>query len=764
MQTNPKAQSVPNPGRAVVIIKRLLKIGLILLAFVPLLVSSSSTFPFIPDVIFPYISVKMILIRTMITLVSLLICLSFIISKGFRQEIYSKLKRLFHNPIFITAGSFMFLIGLSVLFAIDKYRAFWGNIERAEGFAGIAFYFAFFPLAYLIFKRKDWVWFFKATLVSGLILFVNEVLTLPTDVAAARPGSFTGNPSFLAGFFLFVIAAALIVIHNSKSGGKYLKISWNVFSILMILASIVGIFLTQTRGTILGLVAGVVAVATYLIIRGKGITVYKKLNLRNISLIVLCLLVIFAASFLLTSNKPFWKSVPGMDRFTALTGPNDGTIQTRLISIGIGLNAINPVTNGYFRFLFGWGQENFGIAYNLYYNPRYFEFEQQWFDRAHNKLMDALVMQGALGLLAYLSIWVSFAWVGLKRKEFSMENMALLFFGAAFFVSLLALFDQISTYIPLFAALGFMAFIRDENHIEEVSEAPPNTLHYIMYVAFGIIAAFFSYVLVMSYIAYNQMQRYVSVLESRGLSLDVLESDLNGVLSPYTYSQQDIRSDLVSELSGYYNPKNAAIDQLLSTAIAAEEDVINRDPHDPRQMLVVAQAYDVEGRAEATASSSKTALADFQEAEKYYRMALALAPLRQDVILPLAQNLVYQGRLSDALVLLDKVYNEDPKVVPVDYEYGFVLQLAGPQYYAQALPLLNTGLKTYANNISKLGSQVDTMYHSFAQYFYSRKDVANFLLTMQGLSILEPSNLEAINAASSSTQAGKWSAIDLNSL
>ncbi|MCL4405187.1 MAG: O-antigen ligase family protein [Patescibacteria group bacterium] len=809
--------NVDRPSPAVaqweMIVKTVSKVALILLGLVPLIVDGY--------VIFPYISGKMIAIRIAVTLVLLSISLGLIISRRFRHELYARVRKLIHNPIFLTASAFMLSIGLSAIFAVDKYRAFWGNVERAEGFVGIFSYFIFIPLAYLIFSRKDWLWFFKTSLGAGIILFINEVMSLPTDPTAARPGSFTGNPSFLAGYLLFVIASAIIIVYNAKredrassewsviallalvgvflttgavSGwlgltltivltpaaialiavynkrveGKISRLFWQAIPSLTIAAAIVGMFLTQTRGTLLGLAAGFVILAIYWAIKGKHITVFRKLSLRRAAILLMVILVAFAAVFFVTRSDSFWQKIPGMNRFAQLSLDhiiNDPTVQTRLISDGIGLKAMNPVSVGYLRLVFGWGQENFGIAYNSYYNPRYFEFEQEWFDRAHDKLMDVLVMNGVIGLISYLALWMSFIWVGFKKKEFSVEKMALLFFGVAFFVNLLSLFDQVSTYIPLFAALGLMAYLRDEEHHESEATPPPrgnSVFSYILYTVVGVISLFMLYVLVVSMTAYVQMHEYIGLLQSQDLVQ--IENGLDGVTSPYNYAQQDIRGELLSAVTARYTSTSVSyLQPLMDKAIGLEEQVVNMDPYDPRQSLIIATAYDTEGIA---ATSTAAATTYYQEAEQYYRRAYQLAPERQDVILPLVQNLFYQRQNSEALALLIQCYQEDPNVVVSNYELGYVLSLTSSSYYSEALPLLNFTLDHYASNLSQLGNieNVIKVYESFVSYFYNTKNAADFAETMHGLTILEPYNSANFSAAATAAQTGNWSAINLKSI
>ena len=190
----------------------------------------------------------------------------------------------------------------------------------------------------------------------------------------------------------------------------------------------------------------------------------------------------------------------------------------------------------------------------------------------------------------------------------------------------------------------------------------------------------------------------------------------------------------------------------------------------------MASAYTAEANVVQESSSSTKIIISpgatvyLKEAEQYYRAALNLAPLRQDVILPLADNLLYQGRISDAIKLLIQCYEEDPKVVVSNYELGYVLSSLGNQYYSEAIPLLNFALKGYAETDSlsqlPLGDQnnLDKIYESFAGYFYDQRDSAHFVMAMDGLGILKPSNLNNINTAIDAAESGDWSKINMGSL
>lgn len=79
-------------------------------------------------------------------------------------------------------------------------------------------------------------------------------------------------------------------------------------------------------------------------------------------------------------------------------------------------NAIRP--------LIGYGPESMYVAYNRFYPPElaHFEARNASPDRSHNETWDALVITGAVGLLAYMFLFGSFfyfgfSWIGLVRSR-----------------------------------------------------------------------------------------------------------------------------------------------------------------------------------------------------------------------------------------------------------------------------------------------------------------------------------------------------------
>ena len=224
--------------------------------------------PFIVDksVFFPFIEGKTIYIRAVVTLALFLLAGFFIFAR--KEERLSFIARklcLLKNPTAIFIGLFFVSIAFSAVFAKDSFRAFFGTVERGEGLAGLLFFGGIFFLALLLFERKEWRLFFAAVLIGGLILFTNEISELVKNNWIVRfTGGTMGNPSFLAGYLLFVLFAVFALLEDFLAG----RVSWRgvprpliiLFLGVGALAAAAGIFLTQTRGTYIGLAAGIGAV------------------------------------------------------------------------------------------------------------------------------------------------------------------------------------------------------------------------------------------------------------------------------------------------------------------------------------------------------------------------------------------------------------------------------------------------------------------------------------------------------------------------
>lgn len=721
--------------------KLLMKICLWALAFVPLIV--------IDAVFFPYISGKSLLIRLAITLTSIIFLTHFSFNRFFRLEIYSKIQNIKKNPLVLSLLAFITLVIISTIFAFNQYRAFYGDIERGEGLIGLLFFFGFFIFSYLLFEKKDWEWFFRLSLITAFILVAKELVDFSHGMQ--RPGSFTGNPTFLAGYLLFSLSASWIVFKGKDLFFKY-------FAVVVGLMSIAGIFVAETRGTILGLFAGIIAIIIYSGVMGKGILVYKKINLQKLSLILIGVLIIFSGIFYTTRQNDVWQKVPGLNRLAQIGASNDTTLNTRRIALGVSLKAISPANNGLEKFLVGWGLENYSIAYNKYYNPLHYKLEHEWFDRSHNKIMDVLVMNGVFGLVAYLAIWFSFIWIIFRKKGFSNEMMAVLFFGTAYLVHILVVFDQISTYIPFFGTLAYLVFSSniensdEHNKKQKAQEVSINsTKDIISYLILGAGTLFALWVLIfITFVPFVQMSNYIGMI-STGNPVTIAEN-IDSVLTPYTYVQENIRNHFLGIiLSNYQEPSVA---KLLDKSITAMEDLMQREPYNARYYLTLGQAYEIKSKLQNNNPEY------FKKGEETFKKAMALAGMRPDVNYALAFSFLSQGRSQESIDLFRKVFSYDNQVPESNFYLGEALAFSGEKNYKEALVYLEFGL-SHGMGVSSKSKTLINVYESMFKYFYTNRDKDNFLIVAKQLQILVPEQKGELEGIIDFVNQGKWQYIKM---
>lgn len=665
-------------------IKRLL----FLTAVTPLIVGNSY-FPFVFD--------KLIFFRSLIELSSLLFLLYLIYSlyRGDFYLILAKLKTLFKNPLTIFVVLFLASALLSSLLAFNPYRAFWGDIERGDGTFSLIHYILFFLIAFLIFRQKDWLRFFKISLVISLILIIFAFLQLPVFgieklpfnlSTADRPGSLLGNPSFLASYMIFTLIFAAIVYKSQQISNNFNKFQltlfkfWHYFSVLMVAVSTLMIFITGTRGAIMGLAIGIFVLLLYFSFQKQSIFInfykFPSVSLKKISIFLLALIFIFGAVFWFTREAPIWQDIPGLNRLaqTNLFGGNDYSTIVRLMTWKISWEAFKE------KPIFGWGPDNYLIAFEKYYNPDLAIYgEGLWIDKAHNKIIDIAVMQGVAGLLAYLGIFGSFFYLLLKK---SIGNYIAPFFIAgitAYFVQNLFLFDHPSSYLVFLALIGFFVYLSecvDEGSSLRVKNRPFK-YRLILSAVFGIIIIFFIYLFYFyNYIPYRQASDFWKSTENTDVNF--LLAQLKKATNPYNFAQYTIRGkgvDLIYLGQYFENEKyisNPKFFGLADFLIGIMDDFIKREPYDVRLLMKQVEALNAVARAYPEKNEVL-----YKEGEVILGKAMAISPKRQEVYYHLAFNLANQKRFSESIAIARQAVDLSPKVARSHYHLGFMLFLTG---------------------------------------------------------------------------------------
>jgi tetratricopeptide (TPR) repeat protein/O-antigen ligase len=187
-----------------------------------------------------------------------------------------------------------------------------------------------------------------------------------------------------------------------------------------------GIFFTQSRGPWLGLAGGLFAfIVLYALARGARQVVLSAIGL-----------AIVASAFLAVFNLPTspldpLKQVPYVGRLGRIFETDTGTGRVRELiwegALPLSLPHApiwSPITGddalNVIRPLVGYGPEAMYVVFNPFYPPALGNLEARNAspDRAHNETFDSLVMTGLLGFGAYILLFVSVFYFGLKWLGF----------------------------------------------------------------------------------------------------------------------------------------------------------------------------------------------------------------------------------------------------------------------------------------------------------------------------------------------------------
>ena len=391
---------------------------------------------FIPVVIFPFVFSKLIFFQVLIGLT-----FPAYVALAWMEPKY----RPRWKPLYAAIFAYFVAIGLSVIFAIDPLRAWWGNQERMNGLFTVLHFFLWMTMSVSILKTWDqWKKILGYQIVLSVFMACVSLLQIPFPKlllfqAGPRVGGLLDNPIYMAGYQIF--SFFLIALLWMKTESKTVRI-------LLILATIVdiGAFIAaQSRGALLGLAVGIFTFGGMWVLLSKN----KKAK-AGAAIAVIALFSLYGLAFAL-KEQPFIKQTP-MYRLLDLRA----TTETRFIAWKIAWNGFleRPLT--------GWGYDNFHILFNKKYNPESlrFGYYETWFDRAHNTVMDTLAMTGLLGFLTYASIWGALFYSVFRayRKGWIDAPFAsvLTALPVAYFVQNLFVFDQPAGFTMSFFMYGFI--------------------------------------------------------------------------------------------------------------------------------------------------------------------------------------------------------------------------------------------------------------------------------------------------------------------
>lgn len=631
--------------------------------FVPLAVMPSSF-------IFPFIVPKILLFRSLITLMIGAYALLLIINW---QEYKPKF-----TALNLVLAAFLLSFTISTFVGADAYHSFWDNHERMLGLFTIFHYIAYYFIATAVFKNwTDWKWALVGFLGAGSVVMLVGVLQRLADPnmllnqGSDRVSATLGNPIYVGGYGLFLCFVSYLL---------YIKEKNTVAKIMLALAgflAILGLFYSGTRGSMLGLLAGFgTAVVGYIIVLRENKKVRWILSgLAILGAMTVVLLIMFRST-------DFVKNMPAIGR-TVNTSFADVKASPRWVAWEIAVESWRE------KPFFGWGPNNYFYAFNKYYRSRQLEFSysETWFDNAHNIIMNTLAVQGAFGIVVYLSIFgIGIASLVYARRKNNLEPHIIVV-GAAFLVAHLVgnvtVFENPTSYLYFMFWLAMINSLsvncRSEQSVGR-GEVKPKTistptinrsvgLGFIGTVA--VVCFFVVFIFNIQPARANTSTLNVLRLLTQNPVLALLE--MKKVLAVSSPHIDDIRADIGRSSAQllYSSRDKIGADkskELWETVYMELQKNLILHPLDIRNQISLSQLAQI--GVEITKNNNY-----YLEAESFLEDALRYSPKRQQIIYSLSGVKSTLGKSNEAAAMLEQTITDDPKIAEGYWRLALIYQI-----------------------------------------------------------------------------------------
>lgn len=659
-----------------------------------------------------YLVPKILLFRTLVFVALCSLSIGTIVHATVRAHVSARLRILLADQISWSVGGLFLAFCLSTALANDRALAFWGSLTRQEGFVGYIFVFIAAGLFYLVFDARAWRRFMQVSVATSILLFVYQLMQLLGG--AARPSSLVGNPIFLATYFLFSALFAAFLYQQDKHQSSLAAVR---FSIVGICVSVLGILLTSSRGVVLGILVAVVVVAAR---EFHAHRLFKRV-------VLACTLV--ALLFVGTRHLAFWQYIPAFDRL-ATTSFSAGTAKARLIVWKISLFSVADESVPLHRKIFGWGWDNFMFMWQKEYRSELFAFDSGLFDRAHNEILDQLVMNGLVGVCAYLLLWYFiFKKAILLRKKDKIASSLFLGVFVSYQIQNIFAFDTAFTIVFLFATIAYLLFY-DTIETQRTESVPGTDIKTSFLVGLSCTILIFCGFLYYRSVVVLSWQLAVFTREKITLSNGQAPRPvLEKMLAADTPTTLELRDDI---LSSFFNP-DSSIPLTESTYVVLQQQLegiekyLATRPQYFYYKLDIAKGYVIK-------ADIRQDVNDFRKAEDAFKTASLLSPNRQDVACEYALALSKHGRAGEGLVLLQTSLGAYPEIADTRYCTALVEFAVGSDHYDAALANAE-----YALNAG-FGSEPTTLrvYKKFAQHYYEKKDIERMVVVLRRLRVLDP--------------------------
>ncbi len=431
-------------------VKIILKYLLYAAIFTPLIKFSNTVFPFV--------FAKAILFQILVSI-------------AFSLYIFLLLRRQIawpkHSALFWAAIIFLSGITLASAFGVDFFHSFWDVQERMTGIFNLLYYVAFLMMLLSVFETKEeGKKLARALWTMGVLLMLSGYVQVISPgfwgyEARSRIAGLLNNPIFFAMAMVWQMFLSLFLA--AEEADKKKKIVY----IIGALAAFYAIFLSQTRGAVIGVTAG-------LLIFGLGEIFTLKDKKIKVKIIIIVALACVSILLLWANRHTLFVQKLPIGYYLNIS-PFANTGATRLL-------AWKAAYQGFLeRPIFGWGLNNFNIIFNKFYDPeslRYTAYET-WFDRTHNVTLEFLSTTGIVGLMSYLALFAAAFWAIYKVIRRGVAPRPLLLLGAslaAYFIQNQFALDQPTSLLLFFSCLALISIYSEPKEKSTSGDVVPNLI------------------------------------------------------------------------------------------------------------------------------------------------------------------------------------------------------------------------------------------------------------------------------------------------
>ncbi len=630
---------------------------------------------FLPVVIFPFVFSKLIFFQVIIGLTFP----AYLILAWVEPEYRPRKSFLYFAFI-----AYFVALFLSMVFAIDPLRAWWGNQERMNGLFTLLHFFAWLTMATAVLKTwKQWHYLLNYLIVLGVFMGIVALLQKPFPnllkfPATSRVGGLLDNPIYQGAYQMFILFFLVLLWFKTKRNDLR---AWYVIAAIV---SMSAMFAAGSRGPFMGLMFGAVISTIAVGVMYKN-TKVRAVLFGGIGLAALIYVGIVTVGVNTATFQSLQKSYPTATRIFSLQTGTAG----RFIAWDIAWQSFleRPPT--------GYGLDNFHIAFNKHYNPNSLRsgYYETWFDRAHNTVMDVISMTGLFGALTFLGIWIGIYYTVIysRRKRYIdiPTTAVLLGLPAGYFLQNLFVFDHPAAFsmsyllYALVICVGFKAF--KDGEAEHVTGKKP-----VPWISFAVLQAAF---LLLVYLA-SVVPFYTSMMVIDA-NTAFARGDVNTMMSligkiktkqtPYLDEQSFLYSrNLISLANSGSFEKWPDWRLFYNETVDVTEKRLKTHDHDAHGLFVYSSMLASVGNA----AKDPEILA---KAEDAYRKAIVLSPKRQQLFFGLAELLKATGRVDEALQAYQSAASFDEEIgepwwyVGITYMFNKNQPEVAAEYFRKAM-------------------------------------------------------------------------------